>query len=136
MAPIFTSFSLSVVNDQCFTLWGSASLRRKLPKVERELTRIRSEIEQLDGRLRYLGHRIAFSTINCTLVEEARALSPTPPESYSIASVFTDASRSLIEFLRGVMAIAVWVGVWGVVWLPVLGVAYLVYRRTRRAVQH
>ena len=32
-APILTSFSLNVLNDQCFTLWGSVSLRRKLPRL-------------------------------------------------------------------------------------------------------
>jgi len=33
LAPILIGLSLSVVNDQCFTPWGSASLRRRLPKL-------------------------------------------------------------------------------------------------------
>jgi hypothetical protein len=32
LAPIFTSFSRSVVNDQVATVAGSASVRRKKPK--------------------------------------------------------------------------------------------------------
>src|SRR2546427_152119 len=35
--------------------------------VEKELNRVRGEIEQLQGRLRFLAHRLAYSTLAVTL---------------------------------------------------------------------
>lgn len=102
--------------------------------VEKELARVRLEIEQLEGRLRYLSHRVAYSTIQMTLKEAARPQAVTPPESYSTGQVATDAARSLVEFLRGVATLGIWLGIWAAVWGPVLAVALYFRWRSRRAI--
>src|SRR5207244_3066349 len=51
--------------------------------VEKELSRVRGEIEQLEGRLRFLQHRIAFSTITVELREAPRTQPLVPSETYS-----------------------------------------------------
>ncbi len=101
--------------------------------VEKELNRVRQEIERLQGRLRYLGHRVAFSTITATLKEAARAQAITPPEHYSAGRVFTDATRSLVEFGNGLLSAVIWLAVWAVVWLPpLLALVYVVRWDLRR----
>lgn len=100
--------------------------------IEKELTRVRQEIEQREGRLRFLAHRVEFSTIDLTLREEARSQATVPPESYSTGKEAATASRSLIEFLRSLWTMAIWVGIWAVVWLPLALLGFWIIRTALR----
>ncbi|MCC6153661.1 MAG: DUF4349 domain-containing protein, partial [Candidatus Hydrogenedentes bacterium] len=62
-------------------------------RVENELTRVREQIERMDGRLRYLTNRVSFSTISITLQEKAKAEPVVPTQSFSTAREFTSAMR-------------------------------------------
>jgi len=48
-------------------------------EVERELARVRSEIEQMEGRLRYLTNRIALTTVTITVREQRDYVPPEAP---------------------------------------------------------
>jgi hypothetical protein len=102
--------------------------------VEKELNRVREETEQLEGRLRYLANRISYSTLTLTLRETPKPQQITPPESFSSGKVLSDATRSLIGFLQGVWSALLWVGVWGILWLPPLFVLRFLARRRRTSV--
>jgi Domain of unknown function (DUF4349) len=101
--------------------------------VEKELTRVRSEIDQLEGRLRYLAHRVAFSTLTVTLSEAPRAEPIVPPESYSTGQQVSEAVRSLVAFGQFLWTGAIWLGIWSVVWAPVALAGWLAFRRRRTA---
>jgi len=96
--------------------------------IEKELNRVREEVEQLEGRVRFLSHRIAFSTITLTIKEKAKVQALVPPTSYSAAKESSDAIRSLVEFGRGLLSLLIWVGVWIPVWGPMAFVAFLILR--------
>jgi hypothetical protein len=100
--------------------------------VEKELTRVREDIERLDGRLRYLSHRIAYSTISITLTEKPKAEPITPEASFSTAKVATEAVRSLVGFGQTVWYFVIWVAVWSPVWLFLILALWLVRRRELR----
>ncbi len=101
--------------------------------IENELTRVRQEIEKSEGRLRFLAHRVAYSTFTVTFKETARAQSVTPPETFSSGKIATDAGRSLIGFLQGVWSNVIWLGIWSIVWLPpVVLAAWFLRREIRR----
>ena len=100
--------------------------------VEKELTRVRQAIEQLEGRLRFLTHRIAYSSIEVTLREAAKAQPLTPPISYSSAQVASEATRTLVGFGQSVWSILIWLAIWSPVWVLTAVLAWLIYRRTRR----
>lgn len=100
--------------------------------VEKELTRVREDVERLDGRLRYLSHRVAFSTISVTLTEKPKAETVIPEQSFSTAKVTTEAVRSLVGFGQTVWYCVIWVGVWSPVWLVIVLAIWLVRRRERR----
>jgi hypothetical protein len=103
-------------------------------KVEHELTRVREELEVLEGRLRFLSHRVEFSTINITLQERPKAEPVVPPETYSMAKIASEAARSLVGFFQRVAGRIIWLGIWSVVWGPLLGVVLLLVRRAIRQV--
>ena len=102
-------------------------------QIETELTRVREGIEQLEGKVRFMAHRIAFSTITLTIKEAARPQQMTPPESYSPGQVTSEAMRSFIGFLQGALSAVIWLAIWAVVWVPVLVLIRYVYRRSQKA---
>ncbi|MEJ5252960.1 MAG: DUF4349 domain-containing protein [Chthonomonadetes bacterium] len=100
--------------------------------VERELSRVRQEIEVLEGRLRFLKHRVAYCTITVTLRQSARTQPLVPPESFSTSEVASNAVRSLVAFAQGIWSVLIWLAVWAVVWLPLMAIGWFGYRRIRR----
>jgi hypothetical protein len=71
--------------------------------VERELARVRQEIDTQEGRLRYLRTRAAISTLNVT-VHEPRPLIGDYPRARPIRGAFREAWRNFIGFTAGLIA--------------------------------
>jgi len=72
-------------------------------RVERELARVREEIERYEGRLRYLTSRVAMSTLSITVHEPAPILGNNPGEN-PIAAALRRAWRNFIGFLAATIA--------------------------------
>lgn len=70
--------------------------------VERELARVRGEIEQMEGRLRYLGARVAASTIHVRLSEKAPLVSE--PGRSVLGEAFKAAWRNFVGLVSGAIA--------------------------------
>ncbi|MCS7254654.1 MAG: DUF4349 domain-containing protein [Armatimonadota bacterium] len=88
----------------------------ELLQVERELSKRRSEIESLEGRLRYLTHQTTFSKIRVNLIEFRPH--PMPRTAFSVPKVFADAFRTTVLILRGILVVMIWVIVLGIIWIP------------------
>jgi hypothetical protein len=71
--------------------------------VERELARVRQEIDVQEGRLRYLRSRVAVSTLTVTLREPAPVIGAYPG-SNPIADAFRDMWRNFVGFTAGFIA--------------------------------
>jgi len=72
-------------------------------RVERELARVREEIERYEGRLRYLGSRVALSTLTITVHEPAPILGSNPGEN-PIAAALRRAWRNFVGLLAALIA--------------------------------
>ena len=93
-------------------------------QVERELARVREEIERIDGRLRYLRSRVSMSTLTVTIHEPASVLPPRVGPSI-ISEAFRQAWRNGVEFVAALIA--------GLGWLvPLSGIATVLYLTWRR----
>jgi hypothetical protein len=84
--------------------------------VYRSLTDIRSQIEQLQGRINLLNDTVALSTINVYLRLNAATL-PIVEEGWQPGTTLTAALRALAETLQRLGDLAIW---WGVYLLPVV----------------
>jgi hypothetical protein len=94
--------------------------------VERELARVREEIERYEGRIRWLESQVAMSTLAISLSEPAPIVGN--PGSNPIAEAFRESWRNLVNATAAIIAI-------GGALVPVfvmIGVAALLYRRHRR----
>jgi hypothetical protein len=93
--------------------------------VERELARVREEIERAEGRLRYLRTRAAMSTLTVLVHEDEPILGRA--EDNPIVAAFQAAWRNFVRFIAGLIAAL------GVI-VPVAaiaGAAYLLWRKLR-----
>ena len=94
--------------------------------VERELARVRQEIERYEGRLRYLRTRAAVSTLSVTVHEPAPLLGERPGENPILAAL-RQAWRNFVGFIAWFIAslgVLVPVG-------AILALAFYGYRRYR-----
>ena len=85
-------------------------------RVQSELTKVRSEIEQLTAQKTSLEGRAAFSTLAVTF-----ATKPDPilaeQQGFDPANEVEQASASLVAVLQGVATAGIW---FGIAWLPIL----------------
>jgi hypothetical protein len=70
--------------------------------VERELARVREEIERFEGRLRYLRANVAVSTLTVTLSEPGPVVGE--PGSNVMGEAFRQAWRNLVNVVAGLIA--------------------------------
>jgi len=94
--------------------------------VERELARVREEIERYEGRMRFLRTRSAMSKLTVTIHEPLPILGRTPGENPIVAAV-RQAWRNFVALVAGFIAslgVLIPVGVAG-------GVAWHFYRRSK-----
>jgi hypothetical protein len=71
--------------------------------VERELARVREDIERQEGRMRYLRTRAAMSTLSVTVHEKAPVVAGTGSGGM-LAEAFREAWRNFIGFTAGTIA--------------------------------
>lgn len=100
--------------------------------LEREIGRIRGEIERMEGRLRFLSEQVSFSTFDIVLQEAAKAEPLIPGERYSTGHEASQALGSLLQVLLGLWTLAIWVGIWAVLWAPLALAGYVGLRFLRR----
>jgi hypothetical protein len=82
--------------------------------VERELARVREEIERHEGRLRYLRSRVSMSTLTVT-VHEAAPLLGVDPSANVIGEAFTMAWRNFVASVAWLIASLGWIVPLGVI---------------------
>jgi hypothetical protein len=95
--------------------------------VERELARVREQIERQEGRLRYLRSRVDMSTLTVTVHEPGPLLAKYPGQNVLVRAL-RQSLRNFVNLLAAVIASL------GVV-LPLAAVAWvgwLLFRRARR----
>jgi hypothetical protein len=72
-------------------------------RVERELARVREEIERYEGRLRYLSARVAMSTLTLTIHEPGPLLGSHPGDN-PIGAALRRAWRNFVGLIAGTIA--------------------------------
>ena len=117
--------NLQATEAQYLILLEKAETVEDILKVQKELSTVRGDIEQIEGRMKYLEHTSETSLIEVTLQETTGLAEP-----WSASAAFQSAVRGLTAFGRGLATVLIWVGIFCWAWVPPL-VIWL--RRRRRA---
>jgi hypothetical protein len=105
---------------------------KEILDVEREISRVREEVERLQGRLQMLANLTALTTVTIT-AREVRDYTPAAAPTFGtrVARAFQGSAESLVLFLGEVVLAVVrfvpWLPIWGVA----LALCWLVVRRLR-----
>ncbi|MBV9773094.1 MAG: DUF4349 domain-containing protein [Gemmatimonadetes bacterium] len=97
--------------------------------VERELARVREEIDRYEGRIRYLRSRVAMSTLTVNLHEPVPVVGADQPGTNPIVEAFRDAWRNFVGFVAGFIAALGFLVPLGVV----LWILWRLFRMMRRS---
>ena len=109
-------------------------------EVYRELTNIRGQIEQIEGRLRYLSNQASLSTITVELIPDV-LYQPVSVAGWEPRGVAKSAVQALLVALQAIASIIIWIIVFGiplliVILIPIIIVVVviraLIRRRKRR----
>jgi len=99
-------------------------------EVERELARVRGEIEVMQGRLRYLTNRTDFSTVTIR-VREQRDYMPAeaPTFGQQIASTWNSSLETLAQAGRGLVLVVVGAAPWLAAFFVLVIVPFILFIR-------
>ncbi|MBI4234551.1 MAG: DUF4349 domain-containing protein [Chloroflexi bacterium] len=128
--------NLEAAEAQFLAIMQRAQTVEDILKVQRELTNIRGQIEQVKGRMQYLERTSSTSLISVQLMPVA-SQQPLVQPGWSALETAKDAVRALTRALQNLADVGIRLLVFSPIWLPVGVVAGLLifwaWRRIARA---
>lgn len=100
--------------------------------VQRELISLQDQIDSIKGQQLYLSKTSELAKISLNLSTDEFSLPYAPTDTFRPAVIFKQAVRSLVGTLRWLAKVAIWLGVYGVIIVPV-GLIIWYLRRRRKA---
>ncbi len=99
-------------------------------QVQEQLLQLQDRIDGLVGRKQYLEKSSELSLITITIASDELSLPYAPQDTWRPQLVFKQAVRSLVQAARTLINFLIWLGVYALVWVPVL-IGLLVFARRR-----
>jgi hypothetical protein len=116
---------------QYLALLDKATDVEDMLKIQDSLSRVRTEIEQIQGQMQYLERTSSMSLITASL-QPAVSARPLTPVGWNPLEVLKAAIRGFITFGKWLVNIAIWLLIFLPVWGTILGIVYWRLRRRRR----
>jgi hypothetical protein len=111
-------------------LEASTGKLSEILQVERELSRVRGEVEQAQGRIRVLANLSSLTTVTLTLSEIKNYVPPSPPTfATQVGRQFSGSVSALREFAKGILLFLVALAPWLVVGVAFALPARALWRR-------
>ena len=119
--------NLEATEAQYLILMEKAQTVEEMLAVQRELSNVRGEIEQIKGQILYLERTSDMALIQVTL-QKTKPLA----EPWNVSNAFKSAVRGLTALGRALATVLIWLGVFCWIWVPPL-VIWLRRRRKAKA---
>lgn len=113
-------------------LTQSTGKLQEILAVEKELSRVREEVEQIEGRRRLLANQTELTTVTVSLSEVREYRPPKAPGfGQQVTRTFTDSASALRDFLKGFALVLVAAIPWLLSLALLGGVGVLAWRRMK-----
>lgn len=103
-----------------------------LVSLTQQIISFQEQMDALKGQKKFIEDSAAFSKITVYLATDEFAL-PYQPEGFRPGVIFKQAVRSVVALFYGAATAAIWVGVYAVVWLPILILILVLVKRSKRS---
>jgi hypothetical protein len=124
--------NLEATEERYVELLEAATTISEILDVEYELSRVRGDIEQLQGRINYLDQRTSFSRISVTLEETQEDNGPIGGQPFSPGETAREAWDASMQFIGNVASAAITVVVFFWWAWPIVALMALLVSRYRR----
>lgn len=125
---------LRVEESRYFSLLEKAKRLNDILRLESELARVRSEIEQATGRLRWLSSATTYSTINVSMHEKTKT-KPEPAAGWTLKKEVKNAWGALLEALKVAATVLIWTVIYIPFYVILVALGFAAYRRAARVWQ-
>lgn len=98
----------------------------------REVISLQSQIDSLKGRQMYLEQTAKLALVNVSMSTDEFALPYAPDSNFRPAVIFKLAVRGLMTTLQNWAGDLIWVGVYSVIWLPLLLIALVIWKKMNK----
>lgn len=124
--------TLNATKAKFEAIFDKASAIQDILDVQNKIIEIQAQIDNLKGQQQYMEKNTKNARITVYLSTDELALPYAPDVSWRPSVVFKNAVRSLIGTLRGVASALIWIGVYAVIWAPILIVSLLLIRKNKK----
>ncbi|UCG10803.1 MAG: DUF4349 domain-containing protein [Dehalococcoidia bacterium] len=118
--------------SQYLALLDRATEVEDILNIYNSLSRVRTEIEQIKGRMQYLERTTSMSYISVRLEPETTA-APLARAGWSVLEEFKSAIRGIVVFGQWLGTIAIWLIIFVPLWGAIIGIIYYWRRRHKKA---
>lgn len=101
-------------------------------RVQQEIINLQSQIDNLKGRQLYLEQTAKLARVTVYVSTDEIALPYTPSETFRPGVITKLAWRSLVINLRKIATALIWITIYAIIWVPVLGIVLAVKRRREK----
>lgn len=102
-------------------------------RIQQEIISLQTQIDNLRGQQNYLEKTAQMSKITIYLSTDELSLPYAPSQPWRPSVVFKHAIRSMLGSLQKLGSLIIWVAVYSVIWLPILGLVLYVRSHQRKS---
>ncbi|MFH1354222.1 MAG: DUF4349 domain-containing protein [bacterium] len=125
--------NLRASEEQFLAIMKQAVKVEEVLAVQQQLERVRGQIEQSQGRLQYLERSALLATFTVTISSDEEDLPIIDPvDRWRPLAIAKEALRALIKTFQGLGTRLIWLVIYAPIWLPVLLIVWLLYRRLNK----
>lgn len=100
--------------------------------VQKELTIVRGQIEQIKGQMQYLKENVKMATITINLAISEEALPISSSEKWRPKYVVKQAWSSFLGFIKGLSYLLIWIAIYAIIIVPVVFVVLICKRELKK----
>ena len=115
--------------DQFEAIKVKATKIADLVSITEQIIILRGQIDDLKGTKKFIADSAAYPKITASLATDEFALPYQPPEGFRPGVIFKQAVRSLLSGLYAIGESLIWVGVYAIVWVPLLLIVRYLLKR-------
>ena len=121
--------TLNKTKDKFGQIMDKATQVQDILEVQRELINVQSQIDSVKGQEQYLQKTTQMAKVTIYLSADELNLPYAPSEAWRPQVIFKQAVRSLLNSMRSLGSLAIWIAVYAVIWVPVLLIVLFIRKK-------